>query len=60
MTLSAEKVIIAAQIIVVCAVTWGLLELVRHVGGRGALWTVGLPLLFLSGFAFFWRWRKKV
>ena len=58
-TLSAERIIIAAQILVACAITWALLELVRNFIGRPAAWVLGVVILSLVGFALF-RWRKKV
>lgn len=55
-TLSA-RIIIAAQVVIVAAITWLLLDLVRLYAGRPALWLAGLAFLFLSGRALF-RLRK--
>jgi len=56
---SAEKIIIAAQIVIVVVVTWGVLTIVRGYGGRTIFWLVSLSFLLLASFAFF-RLRKKV
>jgi hypothetical protein len=54
---SADKIIIAVQIVIVAAVTWGVLVLVRGYGGRPAFWLLGLTFFLLAGLALF-RLRK--
>ena len=56
-TLSANKLIIAVQVIVVCATTLLALEVTRGLFGRPFLWLFGLALLCLAGVALF-RIRK--
>jgi hypothetical protein len=56
-TLSAHKVIIAVEVIVVCAITYAALALTRAYFGREGLWLLGLSGLACALFALF-RLRK--
>lgn len=58
-TLSANKVIITTQIVIVSTITWLLLYAVSLYFGRIPLWILGSAFLFLAGFALF-RLRKKI
>lgn len=55
----ANRLIIAVQFVIVCAITLSVLTLAEYVAGRAGLWIGGLFLLFLTGAAFY-RLRKKV
>jgi hypothetical protein len=55
--LSANRLIIAAEMVIVCAITYGALEVARHFFGRAGFWLLGLAALFLAGFLLF-RLRK--
>lgn len=48
-----------AQIAILCAVTWALLDLTHMYLGRPAAWVVGLSILTLALFGLFYL-RKKV
>jgi hypothetical protein len=56
-TLSAHKIIVAAEVVVVCAITYAVLDLAREYFGREALWLLGIAGLALALFALF-RLRK--
>ena len=57
--MSTEKLIVAAQIAVVSAITWAVLYFIGNAAGRSALWIIGLLLLLFAGWGLF-RLRKKV
>jgi hypothetical protein len=56
-TLSAHKIIVAIEVVVVCAITYAVLDLTRVYFGREALWASGMAGLALALFALF-RLRK--
>jgi hypothetical protein len=56
-TLSAHKVIIAVEVIVVCAITYAALSLVHAYFGREGLWAFGFAGLLCALFALY-RLRK--
>lgn len=58
-TVHANKLIIAVQVVIACAVTLFVLELTKYFAGREAMWILGLAFLLLAGFALF-RLSKKV
>lgn len=41
-TLSAHKIIVAIEVVVVCAITYAALELTREYFGGEALWMLGI------------------
>jgi hypothetical protein len=49
-TLNAQRVIIAVEVIAVCAITYVALELTRNYFGREGFWLVGLAGLFCALF----------
>lgn len=54
--LNANKIIIAAEVVVVCAITYGALALARSFFGREGLWVLGLAGLAC---ALFWLLRLR-
>jgi hypothetical protein len=56
-TVKAHWLIIAVEVIVVCAVTYALLALARTYFGREGLWVLALAGL-LCAFLGLWRLRK--
>jgi hypothetical protein len=56
-TLSAHKIIVAIEVVVICAITFAVLELTRAYFGREALWLLGIAGLALALLGLF-RLRK--
>jgi hypothetical protein len=53
-TLNAHKLIIAVEVIVVCAVTYASLALAHTYFGREGLWLFGLAGLLCALLGFWW------
>jgi hypothetical protein len=47
-TLSTHKIIVAIEVVVVCAITYAVLDLTRVYFGREALWVLGIAGLGLA------------
>jgi hypothetical protein len=46
--LSTHKIIVAVEVVVVCAITYAVLDLTRDYFGREALWALGIAGLALA------------
>jgi hypothetical protein len=47
-TMSTHKIIVAVEVVVVCAITCAVLDLTREYFGREALWALGIAGLALA------------